>query len=265
MLVRFKITLAPKKCLTTYHFLVDDQIQSATTLGKLAYKMPAIADFFGVDDFTKAINTAYIANSKDENLKFVVKVANTAEATDSLCPEKDQEKCEVYYNLRYTPLLYDVVPNQVFFDQDISLILNSQRANNKAVITADMDPVVHIKINGTRCDSEGSIDYQTRLDQYEIDALRTKVGNQDPGKNHKPEVRFRVGNAHIRESAKHCNWAGDDCWTVRTHPKITSISAAEGYTTGGQTLTINGWGLKGDKLSDIDIKVDGVACKVLSM
>ena len=164
MLVRFKITLAPKKCLTTYHFLVDDQIQSATTLGKLAYKMPAIADFFGVDDFTKAINTAYIANSKDENLKFVVKVANTAEATDSLCPEKDQSKCEVYYNLRYTPLLYDVVPNQVFFDQDISLILNSQRANNKAVITADMDPVVHIKINGTRCDSEGSIDYQTRLD-----------------------------------------------------------------------------------------------------
>ena len=175
--------------------------------------MPAIADFFGVDDFTKAINTAYLANSKDENLKFVVKVANTAEATDSLCPLDKQDKCEVYYNLRYTPLLYDVVPNQVFFDQDISLILNSQRANNKAVITADMDPVVHIKINGTRCDSEGSIDYQTRLSQYEIDALRTKVGNQDPGKNHKPEVRFRVGNAHIRESAKHCNWAGDDCWT----------------------------------------------------
>ena len=78
-------------------------------------------------------------------------------------------------------------------------------------------------------------------------------------------MRFRVGNAHIRESAKHCNWAGDECWTVRTHPKITSISAAEGYTTGGQTLTINGWGLKGDKLSDIDVKVDGVACKVLSM
>ena len=108
-----------------FYFSVDDQIQSATTLGKLAYKMPAVADFFGVDDFTKAINTAYLANSKDENLKFVVKVANTAEATDSLCPEDKQDKCEVYYNLRYTPLLYDVVPNQVFFDQDISLILNA--------------------------------------------------------------------------------------------------------------------------------------------
>ena len=67
----FEITLAPKRCLTDFfYFLVDDQIQSATTLGKLAYKMPAIADFFGVDDFTKAINTAYIGNSKDENLKF---------------------------------------------------------------------------------------------------------------------------------------------------------------------------------------------------
>ena len=30
--------------------------------------MPSISDFFGVDDFTKAISTAYIANNKDENL-----------------------------------------------------------------------------------------------------------------------------------------------------------------------------------------------------
>ena len=227
--------------------------------------MPALADFFGVDDFTKAVSTAYIANNKDENLKFVVKVANTAEATDSLCPEKDQSKCEVYYNLRYTPWLYDIVPNQVYWDQTLSLIINPQAANHKNTITADMDPVVHIKINGTRTDSEGLIDYSTRLSDYVIGALTTKAGNQDPGKDHKPEVRFRVGNAHIRESAKHCNWAGDECWTVRTHPKITSISAADGYTTGGQTLTINGWGLKGNKLSDIEVKVDGVACEVQSM
>ena len=60
----FEITFAPKSVSPRFYLLVDDQIQSATTLGKLAYKMPAIADFFGVDDFTKAINTAYLANSK---------------------------------------------------------------------------------------------------------------------------------------------------------------------------------------------------------
>ena len=61
--------------------------------------------------------------------------------------------------MRYTPWIYDVVPNQVFWDQDINIIANPQLANHKNAITADMDPVVHIKINGTRCDAEGYYDY----------------------------------------------------------------------------------------------------------
>ena len=161
-----------------------------------------------------------------------IKVANTAEATDSSCPTATESKCEVYYNLRDTPLLHDTVPSQVYWDQEINFVLNAMRANKGNSITADMDPVVFIKINGTRCDSEGFIDYTTRLDDYRIDALKTRAGDQLPGKS-EPEVRFRVGNAFLRESSKHCNWAGDDCWYVKTHPKIESISAAEGYTTGG--------------------------------
>jgi hypothetical protein len=77
-----------------------------------------------------------------------------------------------------------------------------------------------------------------------------------------PEVRYRVGNAFLRESSKHCNFKGDDCWHVKTHPKIDSISASAGYTTGGQTLTISGWGLKGTSLADVSVTVDGVACVV---
>jgi hypothetical protein len=77
-------------------------------------------------------------------------------------------------------------------------------------------------------------------------------------------VRFRVGNAFNRESSKHCNFEGTECWHVKTHPKIDSISADAGYTTGGQTLTIKGWGLKGTTLANVDVKVDGVSCKVLT-
>ena len=61
------------------------------------------------------INTHYIANS-DENLKFKVKVANTAEATDSSCPEGSESKCEVYYSMRYTPMLHDTSPSNVYWD-----------------------------------------------------------------------------------------------------------------------------------------------------
>ena len=49
---------------------------------------------------------------------------------------------------------------------------------------------------------------------------------------------------------------------MKTHPKIESISASTGYTTGGQTLEINGWGLKGTTLADVSVTVDGVACTV---
>ena len=68
----------------------------------------------------------------------------------------------------------------------------------------------------------------------------------------------------MRESAKHCNFAGDDCWYVKTHPKIDTISAVDGYKTGGQTMTIAGWGLKGTTLDDVSVTIDGVLCKVTS-
>lgn len=80
-----------------------------------------------------------------------------------------------------------------------------------------------------------------------------------------PEVRFRVGNAYLKESAKHCKFADQsDCWFIKTHPKIESVSAASGFTTGGQTLSIKGWGLKGNTTADVEVMVDGVACKVLT-
>lgn len=110
--------------------------------------------------------------------------------------------------------------------------MNPMAANHKNTITADMDPVVFIKIDGSRCDSEGFIDYNTRLSSYVIGGLKTRAGDQHPGKG-VPEIRFRVGNAFLRESSKHCNFAGDDCWYVKTHPKIDSISATTGYTSGG--------------------------------
>jgi hypothetical protein len=98
---------------------------------------------------------------------------------------------------------------------------------------------------------------------YRVTHLPTYSGDQHVG-NSIPEIRFRVGNAYLRESAKHCNFAGDDCWYVKTHPKIDTISATTGFKTGGQELTLTGWGFKGTTLADTQVTVDGVACKVIS-
>ena len=90
-----------------------------------------------------------------------MKVANTAEATNTACPEGEEDKCTVSYNLEYTPLLFDISPNQVYWDQEIDVLVNPMKA--QSAITSEMDPVVFIKLSGTRCDSEGFIDYQTRF------------------------------------------------------------------------------------------------------
>lgn len=209
----------------------------------------------------ETFNTHYISN-ESENIEFQLKISNQAEATNSACPEDVEHLCHVRYSMRYTPHLHDVSPSNVYLDQQLSILLNPMAANENTCITDDMDPVVFIKFDGTRCDSEGLIDYETRLSAYTVGSLKTKAGDQHPG-NQEPEVRFRVGNAYLRETAKHCNFAGDDCWYVKTHPKIDAISMEEGYVTGGQTLTIDGWGLKGATgMQDVSVTVDGVPCSV---
>ena len=81
---------------------------------------------------------------------------------------------------------------------------------------------------------------------------------QAPAKDVMPRALFKAGDSFIRASAKHCNFKGDECWNVRVHPVIESISASEGYAIGGQELKIIGSGLNGYAV----VLVDGVPCKV---
>ena len=243
-------------------FSVDDSIQSAPTIGRLAYTMPSLPDLFNGMPM-EAFSNHWVQNNGDEAIRFRVKIQNNADNTFMPCPDNIGSKCDIQFRKRYTPMLHDIVPSNVYLDQTLTYYINVMAANYNDVMADDADPVDFIKFSGTRNDYEGMFDASKRLNGYRVDTLQAKSGDQHPG-NQVPEVRFRVGNAYLRESAKHCNFAGDDCWYVKTHPKIDSISAATGYKTGGQALTISGWGLKGDSLDDVEVIVDGVPCTVTS-
>jgi hypothetical protein len=87
------------------------------------------------------------------------------------------------------------------------------------------------------------------------------VGKNKPAKSVDPDISFmKYGKVNIKETARHCTFSGLECWTVRVHPKIDKISAASGYLLGGQTLKIEGWGLKG--LTSTTVTTDGVPCKI---
>ena len=91
---------------------------------------------------------------------------------------------------------------------------------------------------------------------------------QPAAKDAEPQLLFKRGYAVPVGSAKKCNFAGTDCWTMRVHPRIDKISAATGYLNGGQELTITGWDLEGTKVegstvpSDVTVMVAGKACSV---
>lgn len=89
--------------------------------------------------------------------------------------------------------------------------------------------------------------------------MTTRVGKNPPTKSADPDVNFtKFGRANLKETSKHCNFAGTECWRIRVHPKIDKISHASGYVTGGQTLEIEGFGLLG--ASSTSVLVDGVPC-----
>ena len=94
-------------------------------------------------------------------------------------------------------------------------------------------PFEELSIDGSLNNWEGIIDGSTRLDSYRVDSMSVISGDQRPNKNSVPRARFISGDSLIRNSARHCNFAGDDCWNVRTHARIDSVSANEGSTQGG--------------------------------
>ena len=76
--------------------------------------MPPITEILGGVPI-EAINNHFVANA-DENLEFLVRISNTADATDGSCPEDWEHKCKARFSMRYTPLLHDVSPSNVYLD-----------------------------------------------------------------------------------------------------------------------------------------------------
>lgn len=99
----------------------------------------------------------------------------------------------------------------------------------------------------------------TRIQTWGHDVLPGYVGNQYPGLDSTPRILFHNGYLQNLDSSIHCNFAGDDCYSVKTHARIDGISAGSGFVTGGQLLTISGVGLNS---TNVQVLVDGVECAV---
>ena len=131
--------------------------------------------------------------------------------------------------------------------------------HSETITPADYFPVQEMKLDRSNCDWEGLFDSRTRFTKHNLGKLPAYVGSPKPTKSANVVTRFMSGYAFNRWTALHCNYDGSDCWNVRIHPKIESISANTGYQNGYQTLTISGQGLNGTAIS---VTADGTDCSV---
>lgn len=95
-----------------------------------------------------------------------------------------------------------------------------------------MPPIGDIRLAGYLTDIS-PIDADSRPKQFNRDHVEVFVGNNPPAENSDPKILFRNGYAQNLSTLQNCNFAGDKCWTVKTHPVINSVTANSGNTVGG--------------------------------
>ena len=78
----------------------------------------------------------------------------------------DFKNCHFTFNQRFTPMLYDTTPNQVYAGQQIVFMLNPVSIFSK--LPKNYEPFYYLKIGKELTDWEGLIDSKTRLNDNVI-------------------------------------------------------------------------------------------------
>ena len=80
--------------------------------------------------------------------------------------DKDSAPSDVLYKRHKTPMLHDIVPNQVYYGQEIQWMINPMGALHSTSVESDLEPVEELRIGDATTDWEGYIDSGSRIPQY---------------------------------------------------------------------------------------------------
>jgi hypothetical protein len=133
-------------------------------------------------------------------------------------------------------------------------------------------PFTQFKLGGLNIDTEydeydedlelnNSIDESYRPSGWEPQYFQGITADLIADSSVEPILKFEQGFAVHTPGVTRTNFAGDDTWKVRVHPRIDSIDHSSGNVAGGQILTISGASLNSTD-ADISVLVDGINCSV---
>ena len=160
--------------ITLICFAEDDEFSSAPADGVLSYTLPSVMDLFNQP--LEAFNgDGGLPDGHSKDLRFQIAVHNSD--TDEVLRDDQGQTSDVRYRRHQTPMLHDVVPNQVYKGQKIQWFVNPLGSLHAGSVEADKEPVQELRIGGATTDWDGLIDSGTRPAQYSVGSpLTTIVG-----------------------------------------------------------------------------------------
>jgi len=109
---------------------------------------------------------------------------------------------------------------------------------------------VNTEIGGSKLDYELYVDYDDSFSYYTDNRVLGEVGEMPVGHDKDIKMLWEVGYALVAEhEATHCTYDMSKCYQAMNVPSISNISAHQGYTNGGQNLTIHGHGFSQGNIS----------------
>lgn len=174
------------------------------------------------------------------------------------------DRCDVRYQIRYTPMLWDSIPSNVIRGMQIEFIVNPMGA--RYAINSNEDFLMEANvINGKFAEYEDVMYSKTyRTSSYLPGSYGAIVGDSKASEFEEPQLKFKVGYQYSKTTALHGNYAETDWWFVRVHPYMTKLKKNVGKTGEKAIVILRGMDFKftTEFNSDIHITVDGVECEV---
>jgi hypothetical protein len=128
-------------------------------------------------------------------------------------------------------------------------------------LSSDDYPFINARIGKALIDFEGEMDFETSFRAYQKNGVSGHLGEVPVG-NYDIQQMWETGKARVDPArATTCSYDGSDCYQAKVVPVVYTISDHDGWTSGGQNITVHGHGFSSGELKAY---LDDIECVITS-
>lgn len=161
----------------------------------------------------------------------------------------------------YSPGINFITPKVIYNEAMTEVWFNPRNTHGLVEdLQEEQMKFINMRIGKALVDFSDTVSHTTNFGHWRDNRIRGKIGELPVGTDLPLSMMWETGLATVEQSrALRCSYDNSTCYMAKNVPVIFSTSAAGGYHSGGQNLTISGHGFSNGNIS---VSVDGVDCKV---